>query len=83
MKTIDENKLLVNKNMDRFHNSLRISVRIVNKYMASTIISSISVLVDSPLKGFFQYYSLMESKGVSDYYPENRFLSKLKYGRWR
>jgi len=83
MKTIDENKLLLNDNMERFHNSLRVSVRTVNKFMVSTVISNISVLVDSPLKGFFQYHSLMESKGISKYYPEDKFLSKLKYNRWR
>lgn len=82
MKIIDENTLLLNGNMERFHNSLRVSFRIVNKFTVSTIINSISVLVDSPLKGFFQYHSLMESKGVSDYYPEDKFLSKLKYNRW-
>lgn len=83
MKTIDSKTIMILRKLESFQSSLISQVPVLPKsFMMSNIIESISTNIDSPLKGFAQYYSLMENKNITDYEIEEIFLKKMKYNRW-
>ena len=83
MKVIDVKKLIILRKLESFQFSLLNSIPVIPKnFIISNIIQSISNSVDSPLKGFVQYYSLMEDRNIEDYDIDNIFLKKMKYSRW-
>ena len=83
MKVIDVKELIILRKLESFRFSLVNSIPVIPKnFVISNIIHSISNNVDSPLKGFVQYHSLMESRNIKNYDIEEIFLKKMKYTRW-
>jgi hypothetical protein len=80
---INEHNLMIIKPLENLNLSLLEEFRPLLK--KSTInftnldcVELISLNVDSPLKGFVQYHSIMEGTG-EDYNIEYAFIKKLKY----
>ena len=83
MKVIDIKKLMILRKLESFQYTLVNSIPVIPKtFEISNIINSISNNVDSPLKGFVQYFSLMEGRNIKNYDIEDTFLKKMKYNRW-